>query len=377
MASRALQGGARRAAPDADDEFPELEATFQAAPTRLSPETATVEQPTELRLPATALAPQPRHTPWRAVAAAGAILVVAAAAALMLRGTGSQSRPAAASGEVRVPVRSKPPGAAVLIDGQETGVTTDGELALPASRRGQALLTFRQAGYRDETRTVSLPLPAGEAVSVTLGLAPSLVRVVSDPPGATLALDGRKLDGVTPLDVSIDPALEHRFVLSMDAQKTQELRIPAGKLSKDVRVTMEPAGPLGAVIVSSSYPLDVMWKGRLLAKGQSSPRVSLPEGKQSLTLVSNALFLRATVSVDVKGESSIQAPAVGRINIKANPDTCEVFIDGVSAGYPPILDKSVAAGNHVVLFKWPDGSRHQEAADVPPGRPAYVMGRKD
>jgi len=100
---------------------------------------------------------------------------------------------------------------------------------------------------------------------------------------------------------------------------------------------------------------------------------------QVITLVAASYFLRSTVAVNVKpeGVAGVEAPRLGRINIKANPDNCEVFIDGAFVDYPPILDKAVAVGTHNVAFKWPDGTRRDEQAEVEAGSPSYVMGRKD
>jgi len=139
----------------------------------------------------------------------------------------------------------------------------------------------------------------------------------------------------------------------------------------------EPAGPQGRVAVVSSYPVDVVWNGKLVAKGAS--QLSLPVGRQVITLVAASYFLRSTVAVNVKpeGVAGVEAPRLGRINIKANPDNCEVFIDGAFVDYPPILDKAVAVGTHNVAFKWPDGTRRDEQAEVEAGSPSYVMGRKD
>ena len=55
----------------------------------------------------------------------------------------------------------------------------------------------------------------------------------------------------------------------------------------------------------------------------------------------------------------------------------QVFIDGDFVEYPPILDRAIAAGEHRVAFKWPDGARREESVQVARGAPAYVMGRKD
>jgi hypothetical protein len=144
-------------------------------------------------------------------------------------------------------------------------------------------------------------------------------------------------------------------------------------------LTLEPAAAPGSVSVTSSYPLDVMWKGKVLAKGQVSPRVSVPAGRQALTLQSPTYFLKSTVNVDVKSgaEAEVAAPTLGRISIRASPDNCEVFIEGVFVDYPPILDRQIAAGPKTVAFKWPDGTRREEQTEIRAGGLSYVTGRKE
>jgi hypothetical protein len=147
----------------------------------------------------------------------------------------------------------------------------------------------------------------------------------------------------------------------------------------EIFLKLEPAGPQGAVTIASTYPLDVVWKGRVLAKDQLSPRVSLPGGRQTLTLVSPTAFLKTDVAVSVTGgeETSLSAPGLGKLNIKALPDNCQVAIDGTFVDYPPILNKAVSAGTHVVSFTWPDGKKAQESVEVASGAAAFVTGRRE
>jgi hypothetical protein len=107
--------------------------------------------------------------------------------------------------------------------------------------------------------------------------------------------------------------------------------------------------------------------------------VSVPGGRQVLVLSAPSVFLRAEVAVEVppRGETSVAAPALGKLNVRATPDNCQVFVDGAFVDYPPILDRPAAAGRHVVGFRWPDGSKHEETVEVRPGSPAFVVGRKE
>ena len=57
---------------------------------------------------------------------------------------------------------------AVLVDGKESGVITDGELVFKKPLPEQITLTFRKPGLREATRVVKLPLAPGESVGVSL-----------------------------------------------------------------------------------------------------------------------------------------------------------------------------------------------------------------
>jgi len=358
--------------PPAADDFPELEATHQVSPTSREAETA--QQSTVTVAGSTRVSPPPRR---RGVAWVGVAALAAAAAGtfLLLGRTAAPPVPV----EVRIPVRSQPMGASVLVDGRDSGVLTNGELVLPSPVPRRVELTFRKPGHRDEVRSVSLPLPAGEAVSASLQSDIPVIPVRTTPPGARVSLDGEQVAGATPLQLSLDPGTPHVVGLLLDGFVPREVEVGAGAVPEQIAVVLERLPPPGRLAVSSSYPLDVQWRGQLLARGEVSPVVSLPSGHQVVTLVSAALFLRAEVAVDVpaEGQAVFEAPGVGRLNARALPDNCEILVDGAFVDYPPILDRPIAAGRHTVRFRWPDGSTRDEAVEVKPASAAFVTGRKE
>jgi serine/threonine-protein kinase len=395
----AARGAAAPPATVVDDGFPELEATFAHpqphgeatevattvvqgtsidGPTVGIPSTVggapTVGAASPAAVPATVRPPEPTASRSWLWAGIGLLAVVAAAAFVLVRG----SRPAAPV-ELRIPVRSLPVGAAVLVDGRDSGVVTNGELVLPARPPGDVQLTFRKPGHRDETRTVRVPAAAGEAVSVTLAAATPLVRVTTQPPGASVTLDGERVAGTTPLDLAVPGAGDHRIAVALDGHAPREVTLAAGERPASLDLALDRLAPPGAVVVRSSYPVDVSWRGRSLARGEASPRVPVPGGRQVLMLSAPAVFLRAEVVVEVppRGEAAVQAPGLGRLNVRATPDNCQIFVDGAFVDYPPILDRPAAAGRHVIGFRWPDGSKREEAVEVKAGSPAFVVGRKE
>jgi hypothetical protein len=84
-----------------------------------------------------------------------------------------------------------------------------------------------------------------------------------------------------------------------------------------------------------------------------------------------------TVDVAGGGQVSVAAPGLGRLSVRAIPDNCEVYLDGVFLDHPPVIDKAVTAGTRVVAYRWPDGARFEETVEVVEGKSAFSTGRKE
>ncbi|HVR69472.1 MAG TPA: serine/threonine-protein kinase [Vicinamibacteria bacterium] len=314
----------REARPSAPDEFADLDAKFLSAPTRREPETVLHAAP-----PGPAAGPprSGRRADLKVVGALAAALAVLVAAVAVLR---------------QPPREPLPPANEVT----------------PAPTP----VTAVAAGPQTPAAVAEVPL-----------------SLVSDPTGAAVSVDGQTVRGTTPLSVPIDPTVSHRIVVWRDGYASQELRTEAGRAPPELRVRLQSLSPPGKLAVTAAYPVDVVWRGRVLARGQTAPEVSLPSGPQVVTLVAAAHFLRLDVPVEVRASESVSvsAPPLGRLNIRAQPDNCRVFIDGAFVDYPPILEKQVAVGKHAVAFEWPDGARREHPVEVTVRAPAYVTGRKD
>ncbi len=317
--------------PPEEDDFPELEATFQAQAPPTQVEAETVLQPTVLAQPVA------RHPAAR--------------------------RPAAG------PLAVKTGGGGVLWIGA-------GAATIALGIGGYLWLRPPEPGVSPDPRVSTSPSPL---VLVSPTVTTSRVAVSSDPKGATVTVDGKPAAGVTPLEVELDAAKAHRVTVTKDGYTAQETRLSPGSWPPEIKLVLEPLGPLGKVTVTSPYPLDVLWRGKVLARGAAGAEVSVPAGRQTLTLVSAVHFLRDSVTVEVRAGETVEvsAPQLGSLNIRANPDNCQVFIDGTFVDYPPILDRRLAAGSHTVRFEWPDGLRREEPVQISAGSPAYVMGRKE
>jgi serine/threonine protein kinase len=310
----------REAPPSGPEDFRELDAKFNAAPTTREPET--VLQPAAVGAETTGAR---RTADRRVLGAVGAAVVLLVAV---------------------VAVLTRKPAPPPVVDATPRPTPVATAAAVPSAT------------------------PAAAEVSLS---------VVSDPRGAAVSVDGRTVRGTTPLTFTVDPGLDHRIVVWRDGYASQELRTAAGRVPPELRVVLVSLSPPGKLLVAAPYPVDVVWRGRVLAREQTAAEVSLPSGPQVVTLLAPAYFLKLDVPVEVRASESISlaAPALGRLSIRAQPDNCRVLIDGSFVDYPPILEKPVVVGRHVVAFEWPDGVRREHPVQVTDRAPAYVTGRKE
>lgn len=119
--------------------------------------------------------------------------------------------------EVPLIVTSDPPGAEVFIDkldGKPVGKTP-----LPAEAGitlGKHKVFVKAAGYKIFSREVDVTAKVSLTAKLALGL-----RIDSTPPGATVSIDGTKVEGVTPVDAEITPGA-HKISLVLPGFKDFE-----------------------------------------------------------------------------------------------------------------------------------------------------------
>jgi predicted Ser/Thr protein kinase len=233
----------------------------------------------------------------------------------------------------------------------------------------------KQAASATATRPASTTAPAA-SVAPAPAVPRAQIEVRSQPAGATLRVD-KKVVGLTPLKIDVQSNVAHSITLSLNGYQAKEVRVDVPPPTA-VDATLQPEGPPSTLVVESSYPLTVSVGGRVLAADKPGVTATLAAGSQEVLLEAPSIFLkrRETVQLEAGGTATLKAPATGKIGIRATPDNCKIFLNGVFVDYPPILDRSIAAGSHVVTFEWPDGAKSEEKVVVQAGKPSYVMGRK-
>jgi serine/threonine protein kinase len=281
----------------------------------------------------------------------------------------------------RLRVYSEPKGASVSLNGRPSGLVTDEDgLELPLSGRenDSVRVEMRLEGYAPASAEVKLGATPPEPLEFVLAPLLRKVELQTSPAGASVRLDGKIVEGVTPLFVELSPDADHEITFSMAEHGSATVRVRAGDPLPSAPVVLPPLGKPGTVVVEAAYPLAVKRGDAVLAAEGASPRVQLRPGSHELRLVAPSVFLDRTIQVQVReGEtSSLSAPPLGRVSVRANPGNCTVTINGISAGSPPFMNREIAAGSHEFVFTWPDEVKDVQRIDVSAGKPSYVIGQK-
>jgi len=152
-----------------------------------------------------------------------------------------------------------------------------------------------------------------------------VIKVDSQPAGASVLLDGQD-SGKTPAEVKISDDKQHDLALQLDGYQPVKQTVDA-KSPETVNLSLAPLVVKGYVKFAGQYPVTIFASGKAL-KGNP---VELDPGTYTLSFrAKKTAVLRFSQKVEVKpGETvTVKGPAMGSINIKAQPSNCKISIDG-------------------------------------------------
>ncbi len=281
----------------------------------------------------------------------------------------------------RLRVSSEPPGASILLNGRPTGLTTSEqgvELPISGVEKDSVLVEVKRDGYETASTEVELGADPPEPLEFVLAATVRSFSLETTPPGAAVRLDGKVLDGVTPLTIEIPASGDHELTVSRQDYQSATVRLTEAQPLPTTPVVLTPLARPGTVVVESPYPVAIRRGASVVAPEDPSPSVQLRPGSYELRLVAKSVFLDRAFEVQVgEGESTtIRTPALGKVNVRANPGNCTVRIDGFSAGAPPFMNREIVEGPHEFVFTWPGGETDTQRIAVQAGKPSYVIGQR-
>jgi len=297
------------------------------------------------------------------------MLLGSVAAGLVILGLGFFLFSGKGGDEVRI--LTEPAGAALLrngapVDDTKPLILKDGEKVV-IQKPGFAPVEYvHRAG--DKAPQIELKPIIGE------------VKLLTDPSGAEVVLDSRKLEGTTPLVVKDwnqgqlhDLTFTHAGTGNGLSTRFEVGETPGEKIYKllpldETRTTgevktIDPKAP-GTLKFAGDFTVRVKADGKELGE---VAKVTLPPGTHKLELTNARVFFRGSQTVTIAPGQvvAINLPGLCRLTVSTFPTSGIVVIDGVSTGVEsdgstPI---PVARGKHTLSIQGRAGSAHPVDVD--------------
>ena len=310
----------------------------------------------------TSNAARPSSTLIRPMLIVGIIAVLAGLSALaiqrfpLLRGTTKEPRPGTLT------INTRPNDSEVLVDGARRG-TTPLTLSLTP---GSHTITVRSGS---DERVVPLTISSGAEVSqyfemkaVEPAVVVGRVSVVTDPPGARIAVDG-KARGTSPITVTDLTPAEHKITVTSDTGSAERtVTVAAGGTASVMFSLPKVSGPVGGWLsISAPFDVEVAEHDDVIGTSGAS-RIMLAAGRHDITLANRSLGYQDARKIEVTAGKTIAIrvdPPKVSVSVNARP-WAEVTVDGSSVGQTPLSNLLVAVGPHEMVFRHPQlGERRQ------------------
>jgi hypothetical protein len=255
-------------------------------------------------------------------------------------------------------VVTDPPGAKVSLDGVELGATP----FIGQAPAGNHELRIELSGHQKITRQMRFTDDRNSEVNVTLLKLPAepVIAVSTNPPGATLSIDGTDI-GKTPFLSILSPG-EHELTLRKEGLRSIEAQIIMPKdRDLDLRYTLEalPKTPVPPQIALSSDPggADILIDGAKV--GQTPFLQALAAGDHKVKLTREGFFpYERTIVMPKDRDMEVTlaliplppAPGPSKVEIATDPPGAELILDGKRAG-KGVFRGARVAGDYVVEAK--------------------------
>jgi hypothetical protein len=191
---------------------------------------------------------------------------------------------------------------------------------------------------------------------------PGRLSIVTDPPGAQVAVDGQPR-GVSPVVIDGLAAAEHRISVVSDAGVAERTIAVSNYVMTEVVFSLaRPMAPLaGWVSIASPFLVEMVEHDEVVGTSDAA-KIMLAAGTHQVLLRNETLGVQAprTVTVVAGRVTALDVIAPkALVNVNARP-WADVLIDGTMVGQTPLSSLSLAVGPHQVLFRHPQFGERTE-----------------
>jgi hypothetical protein len=217
----------------------------------------------------------------------------------------------------------------------------------------------------DAAKSPSPPESRAEPAASSNGM----VKLVTDPLGASVTIDGHDIGIVTPADVAVTDLTANRVRVAKRGYRSMDVRAAETQLRNGVvLVKLDPAVTSSTLVLAGSYPFEVVEGSRVLSPAAMRHEITI-SSPRSLRLRATEYMLDMPINADpASTRRSYTVPDLGRLTIRTTLETCRVSIGGRDFGFPPITEQKLVAGSYRVRLSCPDGDDRSTTVAVAPGQ---------
>ena len=221
--------------------------------------------------------------------------------------------------------------------------------------------------------------PAVSTASATDGM----VKLVSDPDGAAVTINGNPTGLMTPAEIAVSDLKGAKVQLSKSGFRPHLVRAGETQIrSGVVQVRLDAAGtggpvppsPPGApsapaalsVTLKGSYPFEVLDGARVI--GESGTEHTLARGRPARAAAPQQRVHARLLGARGRQPHFCQRPRPRTLHRSHAARDVQRVGRGRDLGYPPITDQKLAAGNYRVEVRCPDGNSRAETVTIEGGK---------
>jgi len=267
----------------------------------------------------------------------------------------------------RLQIDSMPSGAKVYVNDLAVGATPTNQPLLPGDK-----LRLELKGHQP----IRYEFKPGEAPP-TFPLQPILSDELLDstPPGASVVMDERPLEGLTPMKVQWNQGQAHRLTLTtkdnlMFAKDFGPGEVPGGRVFELKAATtaetrqepaLDPNAP-GALKLSGGFGVRVKVDGKDMGELSPGAKLPLPPGPHKLELASSRYFFKEARSISISAgqTETLTVPSLATLTVETFPGPGKVFVDDQDSGIESDGSSiQMAQGRHKITVRGPKGIKHE------------------
>jgi len=266
-----------------------------------------------------------------------------------------------------VRIESDPPGARVTTAaGDDLGATPLETTSLEPGQRARIVL--RKPGFADEPVDVAVPEPGGTAsIARELSGAADIASIVvkSDPPGASVYLDGqRQLGAITPTgEILVESGKPHVVRLELEGHQPATVKVSPGPGAHEVPVTAKLTKALAITVTSNLEGKATIAKLNGCEKKSLPVTCYAPRGHYEVEIAPKAGG-KITRKVDLKDKDvTVDVP----LGVVEAPEDAKLLVNRRE-----VERTALEVGKHLVTIMLADGTMVKSEVKVDPKRPVRV-----